>query len=87
MTSALFSRDGTIIATGHWNGSFALTPVRPDRSRHVTRLIDLPDGGWAAFHGDHRYELNGNSAGRFWWTAGLCRFEPGELDGYGVEAL
>ena len=29
----------------------------------------------------------GDPEGRFWWTAGLCRFEPGELDGFGVERL
>jgi hypothetical protein len=26
-------------------------------------------------------------AGQFWWTAGLCRFEPGELDNHGIERL
>jgi hypothetical protein len=37
--------------------------------------------------GEHQYKLHGNPARRFWWSSGLCRFEPGELDGYGVERL
>ena len=37
--------------------------------------------GWVAFTPDgRRYQLGGNLAGSFWYTIGLCRFEPGELD-------
>jgi len=51
------------------------------------RLVPLPDSGWATLHGDDKYRLHGDPAGRFWWSSGLCRFEPGELDGHGVERL
>jgi hypothetical protein len=51
------------------------------------RLRGLSDAGWAAFWGNHRYRLAGEPAGRFWWGAGLCRFEPDEVDGYGVERI
>jgi hypothetical protein len=51
------------------------------------RLIGLPDSGSATVYGEHRYRLHGDPAGQFWCSAGLCRFEPGELDGYGVEQL
>jgi len=29
-----------------------------------------------------RYWMKGEYAGDFWWTIGLCRFEPGEPDPY-----
>jgi hypothetical protein len=62
-------------------------PADPTGPQPVIRLLGLPDGGWAVFSGHRRYSLVGEPAGRFWWTAGLCRFEPGELDGHGVERL
>jgi hypothetical protein len=49
-------------------------------------LLALTDGGWAALLPDLRYKLNGTPAGEFWYAAGRCRFEPGELDRY-VPAL
>lgn len=65
----------------------AVTTAGHETSRPDVYLIGLLDDGWAAIYGERRYRLHGNPAGRFWWTAGLCRFEPGELDGYGVERL
>ena len=41
----------------------------------------LPEG-WVAFTPDGRYRLGGETAGAFWHSIGLCRFEPGELDPY-----
>jgi hypothetical protein len=41
----------------------------------------MQDGG-AVVWPDGRYSLPGEYAGEFWWTIGLCRFEPGELDPY-----
>ncbi|MGH8932427.1 MAG: hypothetical protein ACRDZO_17835 [Egibacteraceae bacterium] len=43
-------------------------------------LVALP-GGWAALLPDGAYTLGGDHGG-LWWAAGLCRFEPGELDPY-----
>jgi hypothetical protein len=33
-----------------------------------------------AFLPNGRYKFGGNVTGAFWHQAGLCRFEPGELD-------
>lgn len=82
-----YSPNGQQIATGHESGCVAVTTTSHDASQPDVYLIGLPDDGWAAIYGERRYRLNGDPAGRFWWTAGLCRFEPGELDGYGVERL
>jgi hypothetical protein len=60
---------------------------RPVTIMHVSEPRFGEFRGWVAFQGDHRYPLSGDPAGRFWWSAGLCRFEPGELDGYGVERV
>jgi hypothetical protein len=80
-----FSPDNKYIATAT-DGYVAILTADPDLS--VTRrLLGLPDGGWAAFEGDLRYRLHGDTAGLFWWSSGLCRFEPGELDGVAVERL
>ena len=85
-TSLAYSPDSQMIATGHANGCVALIPA--DRGAvGPTYLLGLRDDDWAAIYGEHRYRLHGDPAGRFWWTAGLCRFEPGELDGYGIERL
>lgn len=64
-----------------------VTAISQEATTSHMYLISLPGGGWAAFWEEHCYRLHGDPAGRFWWTAGLCRFEPGELDGYGVERL
>jgi WD40 repeat protein/3',5'-cyclic AMP phosphodiesterase CpdA len=40
------------------------------------------DEGWACLVPGVGYKLEGSPSGRFWYVAGLCRFEPGELDGY-----
>jgi hypothetical protein len=86
-TSIAFSPDGRTLATGRDSGSVVLTPVDNDDAESLVYLIGLRDRDWAAIFGEHRYRLHGDPADRFWWTAGLCRFEPGELDGYGVERL
>jgi len=86
-TSLVYSPDGRVLATGHVTGCVALTHVGQDESVPATYLLGLRGADWVTFHGEHRYQLHGDPAGRFWWTAGLCRFEPGELDGYGVEHI
>jgi Pentapeptide repeats (8 copies)/WD domain, G-beta repeat len=87
IASLAYSPEGTTIATAHPRGYITLKPAQPDSSQSLVRLIGLPEGGWAVLHGEHQYELHGDPAGAFWWSAGLCRFEPGELDGFGVERL
>jgi hypothetical protein len=44
-------------------------------------LLGLAEG-WAALSPDGRYKTEGEVAGQFWYAAGMCRFEPGELDPY-----
>jgi WD40 repeat protein len=79
------SPDGTAYAAAVADGSIALLPADPASSAPAIRLLGLPDAGWAVIYGEHHYRLNGDPAGALWWSSGLCRFEPGELDGYGVE--
>ncbi len=49
--------------------------------RCLAILAHLPEG-WVAYTPDGRYKLGGETAGGFWHSIGLCRFEPGELDPY-----
>ncbi len=81
-----YSPDGRQIATGDADGIVTLWQVGSTLTP-VAQLVGLPGAGGAAFFGEHRYRLDGDPGGRFWWAAGLCRFEPGELDGYGVERI
>jgi hypothetical protein len=82
-----FSTDLCTVAIGSWDGSVSVIPLGGSEPEPSVRLLALPDSGYAAFWGDHRYRLEGDPGGRFWWRSGLCRFEPGELDGYGVERV
>ena len=82
-----FSPDGSLIASGHNSGCVTLKAARPGSSEPIKRLMGLRDSGWATLYGEHRYELHGDPERRFWWTAGMCRFEPGELDDHGIERL
>jgi WD40 repeat protein len=85
--SLAYSPDGSTIATCHRSGYVELRSVGPGSAEPVVRVMDLGQSGWAVLYGEHRYRLQGDPEGRFWWTVGLCRFEPGELDGYGTERL
>jgi WD40 repeat protein len=83
--SAFCSTDGLTIAASHNDGTVTLIRRGLDAEWSSVRLAFLADGGWAAFESDGTYRVSGDPGGLFWWTAGLCRFEAGEIDGYGVE--
>lgn len=79
-----FSTRSTELAIGHDAGHVTIRPIHPDSTQKPITFIGLRDGGWAVFHSEHEYELYGEPDGSFWWSAGLCRFEPGELDRHGI---
>jgi hypothetical protein len=71
---------GRRLATASDDGTVRLWD--PAAGRLLATLLDLDDGGWVALSDDGRYKLGGTPNGEFWYTIGLCRFEPGELDPY-----
>jgi len=75
------------MAVGSADGTALVVPLDQAVADPAIRLLGLPDSGWAAFLDEHRYRLVGDPAGQFWWSSGLCRFEPGELNGTGVERV
>nr|MDT0656634.1 pentapeptide repeat-containing protein [Micromonospora sp. DSM 115978] len=87
VSDVAYAPDGRRLALGLDDGSAMIVDLSGDEPRVTRRLIGLPDGGWAVFLDDRTYRLRGDPAGRFWWSAGLCRFEPGELDGVTVTRL
>ncbi len=77
--SVCFSPDGKTIASGSYDNTVRLWDVATGQCLAI--LLATPEG-WVAFTPDGRYKYGGNIAGSFWHVAGLCRFEPGELDEY-----
>jgi WD40 repeat protein len=69
--------DGRII-TGGADGTVRIWD--PVSGTLLATLVGWP-GGWAVLLPDGSYKLGGEHPG-LWWAAGLCRFEPGELDPY-----
>jgi hypothetical protein len=74
-----FSSVGGQLATGSRDGTVRLWDAAG--SGFVAQLSALPEG-WSALGVDGAYKFEGEIAGELWWVAGLCRFEPGELDPY-----
>jgi streptogramin lyase len=75
-----FSPDGTTVATTSDDATARLWDTATGTLK-VT-LLPLPEGGYAVLLPDGSYKLSGDPAGAFWWALKLCRFAPGELDGY-----
>lgn len=78
--SIVYSPDGQTIASAGTDRLIRLWHAEDLRLR--ANLVPLSNGGSAVVLGDSRYLTDGDVRGEFWYAAGLCRFEPGELDPY-----
>lgn len=78
--SVAFSPGGDLLASSGDDGVAMVWNVTETPSLRFT-LLGLPEG-WAALAPDGRYKQEGDVAGQFWHTIGMCRFEPGELDAH-----
>jgi WD40 repeat protein len=62
------SQDGRLLATYGDDGVLRIWDL--DRGAELVALLDLPDGGSAAFRPDGAYKVIGKPAGQFWWANG-----------------
>ncbi|WP_163554394.1 NACHT domain-containing protein, partial [Candidatus Frankia alpina] len=78
--SAAFSPTRDVIATASSDSTCRLWDAATGDL--IAIMIGLRDGGWAVHRPDGTHTVVGRVAGEFWWSMGLCRFGPGELDAY-----
>ena len=82
-----FTADLTAVAIGSADGSVLVVPLDRAEPEPAIRFLGWPGSGWAVFWGitgTGRWAIRPDGSGG---APGLCRFEPGELDGCGVERL
>jgi WD40 repeat protein/3',5'-cyclic AMP phosphodiesterase CpdA len=75
-----FSPDGSLIATASEDNTARIWDAATGAS--IAALLALPDEGSAVLLPDGSYKLDGDPHDTLWWAIKLCRFAPGELDGY-----
>ena len=71
-----FSGDTRLVSVGNDGTHAGLWDAHDGRLLATTTPCD---DSWAVFTPDGRYKT-ANADGSFWYSIGLCRFEPGELD-------
>ncbi len=72
-----FSPDGHHLASASDDGAIRLWDLT---NGGCLAVLVARTGGWVVLRPDGTYTLDGDITGELWWAAGLCRFEPGELD-------
>lgn len=79
IVSVAFISNGAVLVTASSDGMVYFWDVAT--GTRLATVMKFPDG-WASFRSDGRFRSGGDTAGAFWHSIGLCRFEPGELDPY-----